>query len=141
MNAVATWSDSERAGASVTMVGRYGEQARSTTLQQGSPQMRDAMSREEAQQPSRGQTRELSRRTKLLKNSFSQSLHTRTNSGCCPSKFVSHRISLMMCCTAPNRGARRKKYSQSSAVHSRALLYQGFHVLHHTGLLHCRQCL
>ena len=46
--------------------------------------------------------------TELLKNSFSQPLHTKTtNSGCCPSKIVLRRISLLVCCTAPNRVARR----------------------------------
>ena len=96
------------------------------------------MSRAEARQPSRGQTRDLSRRTELLKNSFSQSLHTKTiNSGYCPSKIVSRRISLLACCTAPNRVARRQTYPQGSAVHSKALLYQGVHVFQHSGLLHC----
>ena len=100
------------------------------------------MSPAEAQQPSRGHTRDLSRRTELLKNSFSQSMHTKTtNSGCCLSKFVLRRISLLLCCTAPNRVARRQMYPQGSAVHSKALLYQGVHVLHHGSLLHCRQCL
>ena len=140
------WTDSERAGVSVTKLARHGEQARNARLQQGasqsSPQVRDAMLRAEAQQPSRGQTKDLSRRTELLKNNFYQSLHRKTtNSGGCPSKFVSRRISLLLCCTAPNRIARRKTYSQGSAVHTKALLYQSVHVLHHNNLLHCRQCL
>ena len=60
--------------------------------------------------------------------------------GCCPSQFVSRRISLLVCCTVRNRVARRQTYPEGFAVHSKALLYQGVDVLHYSGLLHCRQC-
>ena len=100
------------------------------------------MSRAEAQQLSRGQTRDVSRRREHLKNSFCRSLHKKTtNIGTCMSKFVSCRILMLGCCTAPNRVAPRQTWPQGSAVDSKALLYQGVHVLHHSSLLHCRQCL
>ena len=107
-----------------------------------SPQVRDAMSRTEAQQPSRGRTTDLRLWTELLKKSFSQLPHTKTtNSGCCPSKFVSHCISVLVLCTARYRVAHPETLSQGSDVHSKALLYQCLHVLHDSCLLHCRECL
>ena len=101
------------------------------------------MSCAEAQQPIRGQTRGLIVETELLKNSFYQSVHIKTtNSAYCPSKFVSRHISLLVvCCTEPNRVAGRQMYPQCPAVYSKALLYQGVHELHNSGLLNCRQCL
>ena len=93
-------------------------------------------------QPNRGQTRDLILRTEILKNHFCQVLHMKTtNSGCCPSKFLSRCISLLVCCSAPKRVARRYTYPQYSAVRSKALVYQGVHVLHNSGLLNCRRCL
>ena len=98
------------------------------------------MSCAEAQQPSRGQTRRLIVGTELLKNSFCQSVHIKTtNSAYCPSKFVSRRISLLVCCTEPNRIAGRPTYPQCFAIYSKALLYQGVHDLHNSSVLNCRQ--
>ena len=75
----ATCSGNERGGASGAKEARDGEQASSATLQQAvlrsSPQVWDPLSHAEAQLPSRGQTRFLSRWRKLLKTSFCQSVH------------------------------------------------------------------
>ena len=140
-----TWSCSERAGTSVTKVARQREQAYSAKLQQGafpsSPRVHDAISRAEGQQPSRGQTRDVSLGQNCSRT-VPKSLHTKTtNSVCCTAKIVSRRISQLVCCTAQNRVDRCQTYPQRFAVHSKALLYQGVHVLHHSSLLHCLQCL
>ena len=87
-------------------------------------------------------TRDLSRRTELLKNNFWQSLHKKTtNKGFCPSMFALRRILLLVCCTAQNRVARRDIYPEGSFVHSKDSLDQGVHILYHGGLLHCSEYL
>ena len=64
---------------------------------------------------SRGQTKDHSHQTEVLKNSFCKLVHIKTtNNDCCQSKFVSRHISLLVCCTAPNRVARRETHPQGS---------------------------
>ena len=77
-----------------------------------------------------------------LQEYFSEWLHTKTtNIGGCLSQSPSHPVSLLVCCTTPNGIAHRRTNSHGSDVTSKALLYEGVHVFHQSGLLHCRLCL